>query len=147
MKKRNKLEVNFTNRWLYIFIILAVIVVIAVGIYALTPGVAPNPGHLLSDISPPAGCTAGQFIQFNGSNWVCVTISVPTALYGLCTLVDVSPPGSRLLIPLYGCSSASILKEPAYCSGSACACRSGYTRIYLGDPNSYTPSPYSCSKN
>ncbi len=41
---------------------------------ALTPGVAPNPGHLITELAPPTGCADGQVLQFideiNG--WGCV---------------------------------------------------------------------------
>lgn len=43
----------------------------AVGVYSLTPGTAPNPGHLITDVAPPAGCADGQFLQFSGGTWVC----------------------------------------------------------------------------
>ena len=145
MKRGKRLEINFTNKWLYVFIIVVVIVVIAVGIYAVTPGTAPNPGHLLSDISPPAGCTTGQFVQFNGSDWVCTTVAVPTALYGMDILTWFVPdcPGRPLVCPsgYYSCTSSSVQKEPAYCNNGACACRTGYTSIQLG------PGACSCSKN
>ena len=32
----------------------------------------PNPGHFMSEINPPEGCSSGQLIQWNGESWVCV---------------------------------------------------------------------------
>lgn len=73
MKKRGKfiIQINLSNRWLYTFIILGILAIIGVGVYALAPGVAPNPGHLLSEVGVPTGCVAGQFISWNGTNLIC----------------------------------------------------------------------------
>jgi hypothetical protein len=76
-----KIQINISNRWLYTFIAIGIIAIIGVGVYALTPGVAPNPGHLISEMAPPSPCTAGQVLQFDGTNWVCnstVTETDPT---------------------------------------------------------------------
>ena len=70
-KKKEKFPVS--NRVLYTFITVAVIAIVAFGVYALTPGVAPNPGHLITQIAPPSPCNGGQFLQFNGNTWVCNT--------------------------------------------------------------------------
>ena len=43
------IHVNFTNRFLYTFIFVIVLLMISIGVFALTPGVAPNPGHLISE--------------------------------------------------------------------------------------------------
>lgn len=74
MKKKRGLSVtiNFSNRWLYTFIILGILAIVSIGVYALTPGVAPNPGHLISDMAPPSPCTQNQFLQFDGTTWKCV---------------------------------------------------------------------------
>ena len=54
---------------------IAVIAIVAFGVYALTPGVAPNPGHLITQIAPPSGCQSGQYLEFSGGNWLCNTTS------------------------------------------------------------------------
>jgi len=48
---------------------------LVVGVYALTPGVAPNPGHTLDSVAPPASCLAGQIIKWNGIDWTCAAES------------------------------------------------------------------------
>ena len=143
MKRKGlTIKINLTNRWLYTLIALGILIAVGVGVYAVVPGVAPNPGHLLSQISPPAGCTAGQFVQFNGSNWVCTTYTIPTALYGWCGLVNTAECGRQLVCPVsYHCTSSTLIREPAYCSSTNCACRSGYTPIQLSS------TVYSCTKN
>jgi len=49
-----KIEINFTNRWLYSFIVIVGILVLGAGVYATTHSsiflVAPNPGHFGSEI-------------------------------------------------------------------------------------------------
>jgi len=73
MKKRKKITINIhlTNRWLYTLIAVGILAIIAVGVYALAPGVIPNPGHNISEISIPSGCVAGQFLKYDGTKWVC----------------------------------------------------------------------------
>ncbi|MFH1365326.1 MAG: hypothetical protein ABIH28_01965 [archaeon] len=67
--KKSRLIIS--NRALYTFLFLLMGILVLGGIYALSPGVAPNPGHPISEIGPPAGCTAGQVLKFDGSAWVC----------------------------------------------------------------------------
>jgi len=74
MKKRGReinIKINLTNRWLYTLIAIGILAIIGVGVYALTPGVKPNPGHLSSEMAPPSPCASGQFLKFDGTNWVC----------------------------------------------------------------------------
>jgi len=70
-----KLQINLTNRWLYTLIIIGILAVTGIGVYALTPGVAPNPGHLISNVAPPSPCAAGQFLKFDGTNWACADVT------------------------------------------------------------------------
>ncbi len=76
-KKGLKVNIHFSNRWLYTFIFLGILISIGVVVYALTPGVAPNPGHFITELAPPTGCNSNQFLKFDGINWVCATISTP----------------------------------------------------------------------
>ena len=62
-----KLQINFTNRWLYTLIVFFSLVVIGVFVYA----VAPNPGHDITQIAEPSGCSANQFLQWTESGWAC----------------------------------------------------------------------------
>jgi len=74
--KRGKKKINFSNRFIFFLVTLGILGILAVGVYALTPGTAPNPGHDISSISPPAGCSANQYLQFDGTNWKCATVTV-----------------------------------------------------------------------
>ena len=65
MKKRN----------IYLFAFLGIFVVIAIGVfYALAPGVVPNPGHDINELSVPSGCVSWQFLQWDGTGWACSDI-------------------------------------------------------------------------
>ena len=64
-----KIELGKKNiTWI---VLLAVALVVGV-VYALTPGVAPNQGHLITQIAPPSGCANGQVLGWSGSSWGCV---------------------------------------------------------------------------
>lgn len=58
--------------------LVPLVAVLVVGVvYALTPGVASNPGHVIDNVAPPAGCVNGQVLQFIDSvnGWGCVDAS------------------------------------------------------------------------
>lgn len=76
MVKKRGARFPVSNRVLYTFITVAIISILAFGVYALTQGVAPNPGHLITDVAPPSPCSSGQYLQFNGNTWVCSTVNV-----------------------------------------------------------------------
>jgi hypothetical protein len=63
---------KLSNRVSYFLTALGILIIIAIGINALTPGQKPNPGHWINETSPPDPCTANQFLQFDGTNWKCV---------------------------------------------------------------------------
>ena len=90
MKKRRGLKINFhlSNRLSYTLIAIFILVAVGVGVYALTPGIAPNPGHLISETAPPSPCLANQFLQFDGTNWKCATGGGGTGHSGTPTLKD-----------------------------------------------------------
>ena len=71
MKRFLNIHIKFTNRFLYTFIAFAIILIIGVTVFALTPGVAPNPGHLIDNVAPPSQCSSGQVLQWGGSSWSC----------------------------------------------------------------------------
>jgi hypothetical protein len=80
-KKRGKfaIQVSLSNRWLYTFIVIGILVAIGVGVYALAPGTKPNPGHSLSEISGiPTDCLKNDSLKWDGTNFIC---SHTTALY------------------------------------------------------------------
>src|SRR4030042_3084874 len=47
-KRKNKIKINFLNRWVYTFIVLGILAIVAVGVYALTPA---QLGHSAGEIS------------------------------------------------------------------------------------------------
>lgn len=77
--KKSFLE-SIPNRLGYTLIVILFIVLLGIGVYALTPGVAPNPGHTLATIAPPSPCTSGQVITWDGVNLVCSTPSANHAI-------------------------------------------------------------------
>ncbi len=72
--KIKKLQINFTNRWLYTLIVFFSLIAIGVGVYAAV-GTTPNPGHDIAQIAEPIGCGTNQFLQWTGSSWTCVDVS------------------------------------------------------------------------
>jgi len=69
--KIKKLQINLTNRWLYTLIVFFSLVVIGVFVYAVTP----NPGHDITQIVQPSGCSTNQFLKWTGSAWTCDAVS------------------------------------------------------------------------
>jgi len=63
------------KRLIYAFVILGTFAIIAVGVYALSPGIKPDPGHKIDEeVSIPGGCQENQFFQWDGSTWFCSSI-------------------------------------------------------------------------
>ena len=92
-----KIKFTLLDKLFYTFITFLIFLVLGVGVYAtsLTPGQAPNPGHLITEIAPPSPCSAGQFLGWNGtlSSWFCAF--APASL-----IVSVSPSlGEPVLTP------------------------------------------------
>jgi hypothetical protein len=69
-----KKEKTNMNRWFYVLIIFGVLVAVVIRVYALAPGVIPNPGHNISEVSIPSGCVANQFLKYDGTKWVCASV-------------------------------------------------------------------------
>lgn len=82
MKKEDyfEIKIDISYGFAYFLMFLLVLTIFSLGVYALTPGTAPNPGHLISEVSPISSCSANQFLKFDGTNWVCsaITESDPT---------------------------------------------------------------------
>ena len=72
-KKRLAKNFNISNRLSYPLIAFVALVLMAAGVYSLTAGVAPNPGHTLNEVAPPSPCLVGQTLNWTGSAWTCVT--------------------------------------------------------------------------
>ena len=70
-KKGFNIQINLSNRWLYTFIAIGILMIIGVGVYAWsnpTTGV----GHSHDEIEP---CPDGQILQTSGGAWGCVNMS------------------------------------------------------------------------
>ncbi|MCK5149584.1 hypothetical protein KAJ87_01515 [Candidatus Pacearchaeota archaeon] len=77
MKKKKRgitIKLVFSNRWLYTFIVIGILAIIGVGVYALTAGETPDPGHNIQNIGPPSDCVNGQVLQFIDGAWGCVNL-------------------------------------------------------------------------
>ncbi|GIU68327.1 MAG: hypothetical protein KatS3mg001_177 [Candidatus Pacearchaeota archaeon] len=72
------LNKKISNKLAYTIIAVFALIVVGLGVFALGAGETPNPGHNIQSIGPPNPCDANQFLKFDGTNWVCESISVPS---------------------------------------------------------------------
>jgi len=98
MKKRERrfqFNLNLSNRLYYTLILIGILIVGGWIVWALTPGVAPNPGHTLTEVAPPAGCSNNQVLQWNATSgsWVCASDMTDTD-----TKCDISGTCSQVCI-------------------------------------------------
>ena len=139
--KIGKVQINFSNRWLYTFIAIGILVVIGAGVYAWANPIT-GVGHSLDEIGLP-DCVDGQILQMSGEDWVCendeVGPSVPVGgLYGYCKSRD---------------DVGLIFHPPAFRSSwLVCKCPSGYERVLIGTEPPIPPEVhpfeyYACYKN
>jgi hypothetical protein len=101
-----------------VFIILGILILIAIGVYGLAPGVVPNPGHNINEISIPSGCQSGQFLQWDGNKWICA---------------DICPAGTHNVT-----SSYTNVLEDVYGSGTSISCSGLPTDTCNGSTSAYT---------
>jgi hypothetical protein len=153
MKKRGKekgIHLHLSNRLSYTLIAIFILAVVGIGVYALTPGIVPNPGHDISTVSPPSPCAASQYLQFNGDKWKCATPSqVPLTggMYGYC-----QDSFSGTCISKGAAYGGPIF--PAVCGGCSrgpdnCCCASGYSLRWTGNDGSGPNGGqfFSCTKD
>jgi hypothetical protein len=69
LKKRG---MDISNNISYIILVLIFVIILGVGVYAMTAGTAPNPGHTMDIVSAPSGCASNSFLKWTGSDWTCV---------------------------------------------------------------------------
>lgn len=78
-KLKNFKKLKISNKLSYTIIAVVAIIFLSVGVYSLTPGTAPNPGHDISSVSPPYPCANGQYLKYVESGgagyWQCSTVS------------------------------------------------------------------------
>ena len=94
VKGSNQRIIRFSKKWFYGILALGMILLAGIGVYAATSGsftldsngnfIVPNPGHSISDVSPPSGCGNGNLLELVGTNgnnppysWSCATPSAP----------------------------------------------------------------------
>ncbi len=157
-KKRGKsvIQINFSNRWLYTFMALGILAIISVGVYALTPGVTPNPGHLVSEMAPPSPCTANQVLQFDGTNWKCNDAAHSCDVSGncsqLCTGTDcVTNLKYQALYTINsGCSGSGGITFTSTCSFATvktCCSNQAYRDCSGNCPSTCNYNPLTCTVN
>ena len=52
--------------------IIVLVIGLGMGVYALTAGVAPSPGHTLNTVSAPSGCAGNTLLKWTGTDWTCI---------------------------------------------------------------------------
>ncbi len=72
--KIKKLQINFTDKWFYTFVVVISLIAIGVGVYAAA-GTTPNPGHAITDLQP---CDTGEILKSGATGWTCGTDEVGT---------------------------------------------------------------------
>jgi hypothetical protein len=83
MVENKKSKTNISKRVLYTLIAIGILAVAGIGVYALVPGTAPNPGHTIDQLVPPTGCGNGTFLKWNTDNggfWSCGAASTSSGL-------------------------------------------------------------------
>lgn len=77
MKKKEGVQIifNFSNRILYTFISIVILLIVGVGVYASTFASSSGVGHDASEIEEAdprlPSCSNGQVIKWGGSGWAC----------------------------------------------------------------------------
>ena len=69
-------RIILSNRTLYTFITLGVLVLLGIGVYAYGTNNPQIFGHSIDELAAPLGCTSGEFLQWSGSQWTCATVNV-----------------------------------------------------------------------
>jgi len=76
--KIKKLQINFTNRWLYTLIVFFSLIVIGVFVYAYGTNDPATFGHSAGELEAPSGCGTDQFLKWTGSSWTCAGVEAGT---------------------------------------------------------------------
>lgn len=63
---------SISKRTVYSLILVVAVIILFAGAYAFNSGGPPiNFGHTTGEISPPAGCTAGYALKWDGGKFIC----------------------------------------------------------------------------
>jgi hypothetical protein len=142
--KRGKKKINFSNRFIFLLITLGILGILAGGVYAISSSGA-NSGHPISDINPPSPCTANQYLQFDGTNWKCTTLTDTRCdTSGTCSKLCIGTdcknawPTGSLIGLCYGdtsgpgdCTAISPATCSIYSGTRHCSCISGYVSTVI----------------
>ena len=74
-----KVTLNIEKRYAYSIIGVLILLTGIFAVNALAPGATPNPGHSISEIGIPSGCTTGQVLSYDGSSLKCSSASTTTS--------------------------------------------------------------------
>jgi hypothetical protein len=77
INKKGLGKFNISRRFVYTLIAVFLFLFIGIGVYAMTTGNAPNPGHVLDTVSAPSGCGSNTLLKWTGSAWACISADIP----------------------------------------------------------------------
>ncbi len=69
------IQVNFSNKFVYKFVVLIVLLITAAGVLAYGTNSPTVMGHSINEMDPPAGCRDGQFMVLVSDTWQCAPAS------------------------------------------------------------------------
>lgn len=71
-------KIEISNRAVYSLLAILIIILAGISVYAVTavpsPSAHPNPGHSTDELGVPAGCGAGDFFYWDGTQWDCKNV-------------------------------------------------------------------------
>jgi hypothetical protein len=116
MKRGRKIQINFSNRWLYTFIALGILLIGATGVYAWAS--SNGVGHTITELQP---CGANKILKMNsaGDAWTCgddvAGSSQWTDFPGGAGISYVNPTG---IVAIGSSTQPTSLRASAICVGS-----------------------------
>jgi len=72
-KNKRNIKIVISNRWLYSFITVFIILLLAMGAYAYGTNNPAVFGHTMNETAPPTPCSANSFLQWDGTKWICTS--------------------------------------------------------------------------
>lgn len=66
-----KIEVRLSNRFLYTFLSLISLVLVAILVQAYGTSNPSSFGHSIGEVAPPSPCSSNQLLLWNGNSWIC----------------------------------------------------------------------------
>ncbi|HPD81572.1 MAG TPA: hypothetical protein PK357_00550 [Candidatus Pacearchaeota archaeon] len=72
-KKKREMFKNISNKFAYTIITLCMVVLLAIGVYALGTNNPSVFGHSAGELAPPTSCSANQVLTWTGSAWACTS--------------------------------------------------------------------------